>query len=172
MRCAEGTGPVAKWSIAQRTRDVTNAALDRAFAEGAILRTHVLRPTWHFVLPADIRWLIELTAPRINARMAYYDRQLELTAAVFSKSNALIRRTLASGRHRTRKELAAVLHKGGIVANTQRLGHLMMRAELDLVICSGAPKGKQHTYALVEERAPRANALVAEPEIARLAASR
>jgi hypothetical protein len=49
---------VAKWSLAQRARGVTDSLVDRAFADGTILRTHVLRPTWHFVLPADVRWLL------------------------------------------------------------------------------------------------------------------
>src|SRR4051794_5167159 len=60
----------AKWAVAQRGRDITETAIEQAFNEGAILRTHVLRPTWHFVRPADIRWMVELTAPRINAAIA------------------------------------------------------------------------------------------------------
>ena len=68
----------AKWAVGQRTRGGTDADLDRVFDEGAILRTHVMRPTWHFVLPADIRWLLELTAPRVKAAMAPSNRQLEI----------------------------------------------------------------------------------------------
>jgi hypothetical protein len=49
----------AKWALAQRLGPgVTDADLDRAFDDGVILRTHVLRPTWHFVAPADLRWLL------------------------------------------------------------------------------------------------------------------
>jgi hypothetical protein len=160
--------PVAQWAIAQRAKGVTDAGLNEAFAKGEILRTHVLRPTWHFVLREDIRWMVELTAPRINARMAYYDRQLELTDAVFKRSNAAIRQALTGGRQKTRKELADALAQAGIAAKTQRLGHLMMRAELDLVVCSGALRGKQHTYALVDERAPRAKPLPEEQALAEL----
>ncbi|HSQ32068.1 MAG TPA: crosslink repair DNA glycosylase YcaQ family protein [Gemmatimonadaceae bacterium] len=47
----------AKWAIAQRARDATDAVVERLFNDGRILRTHVLRPTWHFVLPEDIRWM-------------------------------------------------------------------------------------------------------------------
>ena len=61
----------AKWSVGQRARRSTDAAIDRAFAVGAILRTHVLRPTWHFVTPADIRWMLELTAPHVHALNAH-----------------------------------------------------------------------------------------------------
>src|SRR5258706_554065 len=161
--------PVAKWSLAQRARGVTNAALERALASGAILRTHVLRPTWHFVLPADIRWMLELTAPRINARMAYYDRQLKLTDAVYRRCDMLIAKALADGRHRTRQELGAALRAGGVALTPQRLGHIMLRAELDLVVCSGALAGKQQTYALVEQRAPRAESLPRDAALAELA---
>jgi winged helix DNA-binding protein len=161
--------PVAKWSLAQRARGVTNATVERDLAAGRILRTHVLRPTWHFVLPQDIRWMVELTAPRINAKMAYYDRQLELTDAVYRRCNRLIGRALSDGRHRTRRELAAVLQSGGVAVHPQRLGHIMMRAELDLVVCSGAPAGKQQTYALVEQRAPRSRSLARDEAIAELA---
>src|ERR1700687_2778816 len=77
----------AKWALAMRLKGATDASLDQAFNDGAILRTHVMRPTWHFVAPADIRWLLALTAPRVNARNAYYYRKLELDGSVFKRSN-------------------------------------------------------------------------------------
>ncbi len=56
----------AKWAVGLRSQDSTDDDIDQAFADGAILRTHVMRPTWHFVSPADIRWLLALTAPRVK----------------------------------------------------------------------------------------------------------
>lgn len=150
---------VAKWSVAQRAKGVTNAEMDKAFAEGRILRTHLLRPTWHFVLPADIRWLLELTAPRVNALNAHRYRQLELDERLFAKSNALLAKALKGGGQLTRKEVAAMLEGSGISATGQRLAYILMRAELDAVICSGARRGKQQTYALLDERAPGAKTL-------------
>jgi winged helix DNA-binding protein len=145
----------AKWALAQRTRGATDAEIERELSDGSILRTHVLRPTWHFVAPADIRWMLALTAPRVNAAMAYYDRILELDAAVFRRSNAALTKALAGGKHLTRAELGKVLAKTGIgVTSGQRLGHLMMRAELDAVVCSGPRRGRQFTYALLDERVP------------------
>ena len=151
--------PAAKWAIGQRVSGITDAAIDREFDRGAILRTHVMRPTWHFVLPADIRWLLELTAPRVNAASAYYYRQLELDAGTFRRSNAAIAKALRDGKQLTRAELALVLSNAGIAAVRMRLGYLMIRAELDAVICSGARRGKQFTYALLDERAPGAKRL-------------
>jgi hypothetical protein len=149
----------AKWSVAQRADGVSDAAMDQAFADAAILRTHVVRPTWHFVLPADIRWLLDLTAPRVHALNAYYYRKFGLDDAVFAKSNALFAKTLQGGRQLTRQELAATLHGAGIAASGLHLGYLLMRAELDAVICSGALRGKQQTYALFDERVPQAKTM-------------
>jgi hypothetical protein len=160
-------GP-AKWSVAERTGGVGDAAIDRAFADGAILRTHVLRPTWHFVLPADIRWLLELTAPRVHALNAYYYRQLGLDDAVFERCNALLVGALQGGAQLTRKQLAASLEDAGVALGGFRLAYLLMNAELRGIVCSGAPRGKQQTYALLEERAPQATSRSRDEALAEL----
>ncbi len=145
----------AKWALAQRVRGATHVDIEREIDGGSILRTHVLRPTWHFVAPEDIRWMLALTAPRVSTAMAYYNRRLELDAAVFRRSNAVLTKALAGGKSLTRGELKGSLERAGIPITTgQRLGHLMMQAELDAVICSGPRRGKQFTYALLDERAP------------------
>ena len=147
----------AKWAIAQRTKGLTDSHIDDAFAKGAILRTHVLRPTWHFVLPEDARWMLALTAPRVMSAMAYHARSLELDAKVFRKSHAVIERALRDGKHLTRSELSAILGRAGVdVSSGQRVGHVLMQAEVDRVIISGARRGKHITYALFDERVPAA----------------
>ena len=159
-----------KWGIAQRTRAATDADVERALTDGSIVRTHVLRPTWHFVAAEDIRWMLALTAPRVRAAMASYDRKLELDEKVFAKSATAITRALSGGNHLTRLELRAVLERAGIGAvKTQRLGHLMMRAELDGLVCSGLRRGKHSTYALLEERLPKAGAMDRDESLAELA---
>ncbi len=147
----------AKWGVGTRTRGAVDAAVERAVNEGSMLRTHVLRPTWHFVTPADIRWMLALTAPRIKAAMAYYDRQQGLDAALFRRSNSALTRALRDGNQLTRAEVAMVLRRARVDATgPERLGRLLMRAELEGIVCSGARRGKQGTYALLDERAPRA----------------
>jgi Winged helix DNA-binding domain len=145
---------VAKWSVGQRATGISDAAMDRALADATILRTHVLRPTWHFVAAADLRWLLALSAPRVHALNAYYYRKLGLDGGVFAKSNALLARALSGGNQLTRKELAAVLAAGGVDAAALRLGYLLMYAELEAVIVSGGLAGKQRTYALFDDRVP------------------
>lgn len=158
----------AKWALGQRLKDSSDANLDQAFADGSILRTHLLRPTWHFVAPADIRWLLMLTAPRVHAVNAFMYRQSGLDKAIFRKSNAVLEKTLQGGKQLTRKELASALHKAGIPAEGFRLGYLMMYAELEGVICSGSRRGKQFTYALLEERVPSVKAVKREEALAEL----
>ena len=158
----------AKWGIGQRVKNCLDADVDEAYARGKILRTHVMRPTWHFVMPADIRWMLELTAPRVNAAMASYNRKLELDDAIFKRSKAAFVKALEGGKHLTRKELAEVLQEAGIIAAGQRLAHIVMRAELDAVICSGALRGKQHTYMLLEDRALQAKSLTREDALTEL----
>ena len=160
-------GP-AKWSVGQRADGVGDVAMDRAFADGTILRTHVLRPTWHFVLPADIRWMLELTAPRVRALNAYRHRQLELDATVLQKCTGLLVGVLQGGNPLTREELGAMLRGAGIATKDFRLAHILMDAELNGVICSGPLRGKQHTYSLLDERAPGAKRLTRDEALAEL----
>ncbi|RPJ53816.1 MAG: winged helix DNA-binding domain-containing protein, partial [Acidobacteria bacterium] len=160
--------PGAKWSVGQRVRGGTDAGVDEAFSSGRILRTHVLRPTWHFVSREDIRWLLRLTAPRVHALNAYQNRALGLDGRLFAQAHSVFVGALEGGRQLTRAELAAELAKRGIVARGQRLAYIVAHAELEALICSGALRGKQQTYALLEERAPAARALDREEALAEL----
>ena len=143
----------AKWAIAQRmATPTTNAMLDESFNAGEILRTHVLRPTWHFVAPEDLRWMLALTAPRVHQANAYMYRQLELDAAIFRRASAALVKALEDGAPMTREEISAVYKKHRIVASGPRLAALVMHAELEGLVCSGPLRGKQFTYALLEKR--------------------
>src|SRR6185503_4235399 len=160
----------AKWALGLRMRRSTDARIEAAFSEGSILRTHVMRPTWHFVAPADIRWMLALTAPRVRAAMASYSRKLELDATVLRRSQRAMVRALRGGRQLTRQELRSVLARAGVRADgVQRLAHIVMQAELDAVICSGARRGNQFTYALLDERVPMVRARSRDDSLAELA---
>jgi hypothetical protein len=82
-------------------KEITDAELDKAFADGDILRTHLLRPTWHFVTPADIRWVLALSAPRVHAVNAFMYRKLELDSTFFKRSNAVLTKSLQGGKQFT-----------------------------------------------------------------------
>lgn len=159
----------AKWALAQRTTGRTDAEIERELDSGQILRTHVLRPTWHFIVPSDIRWMLALTGPRVSAAMAPANRRLELDSDVYRRAYAVLTKALAGGESLTRGELASELTRAGISGATgQRLGHLMMQAELDGIICSGPRQGKQFTYALLDARAPATPPLPRDEALAEL----
>ena len=160
--------PMVKWAIALRVPGITEVDVDNAFNSGKILRTHIMRPTWHFVLPDDIRWMIELTAPRIHAINASSYRKFELDTKVLIRTSDIIAKTLEGGNHLERAELQKALAGKKIKVEGIRLAYVMMRAELDAIICSGPRRGNQFTYALLSERAPKARRLSRDEALAEL----
>lgn len=160
----------AKWGIAQRTVGATDADVEKEISEAKILRTHILRPTWHFVAAADLRWMLELSAPRVRAAVGSYDRKLGIDADVRRKTRTILSQALRGNNHLTRLELAQELAKGGVRADgTQLLAHLVMHAELDGLVCSGVRRGKQFTYALVDECVPATRYLMRDVALQKLA---
>lgn len=162
--------PGAKWALGLRLQGATDQAIEQAFAQGAILRTHVLRPTWHFVTPADIRWLLALTAPRVHTANAHMYRRLELDRAIFKRSHAALIKALQGGRQLTRDELRVRLNNAGVeIRDGLRMSYVLMHAELEGIICSDARRGRQFTYALLDERAPQVKTLERDEALVRLA---
>jgi len=161
--------PAARWGLALRMREgTTDAAIRRAVDEGQLLRIHVMRPTWHFVTPADARWMLELTSARVHRTMSTYYRQSGLDGELLARSTAIFERALGEGRALTRPELGAQLARKGIVAKGIRLALMTVYAELEGVICSGPYRGKQLTYAPLADRAPRTARLSRDEAIGEL----
>jgi hypothetical protein len=160
---------LAKWALGLRMEHATDDVIEQAFTDGLILRTHVMRPTWHFVTPVDIRWMLELTAPRVHAVNAYPYRKMELDDALLQRSSDTIASALEGGRYLTRAELSAVLADTGVdTTNGIRLGYILHFAELEGIVCNGPRRGKQHTYALLDERVPSARRLVRDEALGEL----
>jgi hypothetical protein len=160
---------MAKWAIGVRLPDSTEAAVEEAFNRGDVLRTHVMRPTWHFVTPENIRWMLALSAGRIKASARSRDRDLEITETLYSRTGRLIEKALEGNRHLTREDVGHMLENANIRTDAARLTHFLMRAEVEGIVCSGRMKGKTHTYALLDERAAPTPALHREEALARLA---
>jgi hypothetical protein len=114
----------------------------------------VLRPTWHFVAPDDIRWLLALTGPRVHQHNGPRYRQLGLDDRTVDRCKAVIVSALERGNRLTRAEIAGILDHAGADKSGQRLPYILMHCELDAVICSGGLRGRQQTYALLDERVP------------------
>lgn len=165
---------MAKWAIGVRLPGCTEQLVEEAVSQGAILRTHLLRPTWHFVAASDIYWLLDLTAPNVKRLVAGRNRDLGLTDEVLNRSNTLIEQALAGNTYLTRDELMSRLQLDGVNTSDLRSSHLMMHAELVGLVCNGPGQinergTRQHTYALLRERVPICQPLSRDEALTELA---
>ena len=162
---------MAKWAVGCRTASTDATQIEAALNRGDILRTHLLRPTWHFVSSKDLRWMLSLTADRIRTANESFARgtDAEFTPRLLSRSLELLQKMLEGNKHRTKEEIGEALNQRGIPLSQYALRHLLMRAETDGVVCSGADKKGTATYALLDERAPRGEEPSREEALARLA---
>ena len=151
---AQEYGP-AKWSIGQRSTGLVDADVEEAVAAGSIVRTHVLRPTWHFVARDDIRWLLALSGPRVQQGNAGRYRELGLDERTRGRCEKVIASALEGGNRLTRNEIGAVLDDARIDHSGQRMAYILMHCELETLIGSGGLAGKQQTYAILDERVPK-----------------
>jgi hypothetical protein len=145
----------AAWAVASRTERPDQSELARLIKDGAVLRTHVLRPTWHFVPAEDIGWLLDLTGTRVRRVTGQQLRDTHgLDARAVDQAIAAVMQALASRGQLTRAQLADELRERGTPGGGQLLMILLAHAELDGLICSGGAVDGEHTYALMEERVP------------------
>ena len=147
--------PLAAWSLGMRMTPGTTYAgvLDEQTAGGWV-RTHLLRPTWHLVTPEDLRWMQSLTGARVEGSMAGINRRLGLTDDVVTSALGVLETVLAGPTPLTRRELRVAFDAAGLPTAVQHLAHLVMIAEVRGFVCSGPPRGTEHTYVLVDETLP------------------
>jgi hypothetical protein len=160
---------MSKWSVGIRLPNSTDLQIEAAIDKAEIIRTHLMRPTWHLVSADDIYWMLELTAPQIKPMLNSRNKELELSETIYTKCNNLIEKALAKEKHLTREELVGHLEKAKIVTDNNRASHIIMRAELDGIVCSGITKNQKQTYALLNERVSKTITLVREEALAKLA---
>ena len=159
----------AKWSIGLRLPGSTDADVERAVAEGALVRTWAMRGTLHFLAAEDVRWLVSALAPGIIARNRRRYEQLGLASDVFARSNRAIEGALVGHKRLTRAELAQALEQTGIAAGGQRLPYFLQRASLDGVACHGPAHDGEPTFVLQHEWLPQGRPLNRDDALATLA---
>jgi len=159
---------MAKWALGIRLSGCGNQEIMEAYNRGEILRTHILRPTWHFVSPVNIRWMLLLSAEKIKSSSKSRDRDLGITEELYGRTNRIIRKALEGNKCLTKDALAAEIEKAKIKTESAYMTHYMMRAEVEGIVCSGALEGASQTYALLEERVPACPVLSKEEALARL----
>jgi hypothetical protein len=160
---------MAKWAVGVRLPNSTDSAIEAAINKGEILRTHLLRPTLHLVSAENIYWMLELTAPQIKAALRSRQKELEISEAVVTISQGIMEAALRDVPQLSRDEMVDELVRAGIANDDNRAYHLLLMAELDGILCSGAIIDGKQTYALLEKRVPKPKSLSREEALARLA---
>jgi hypothetical protein len=160
---------MSKWAFGIRLQNSRATIIDEAINSGQIVRSHLLRPTWHYVSSDDIHWMLELTAPQIRAATRTRHKQLGLDDAVCRKSNSVIEKSLRDGKHLTRSEIVSSLVKAKIPVDENRVSHLLMHAETAGLICSGKLSDSKQTYTLLNEWIQRKKSITHDESLYELA---
>ena len=162
---------MVRWAVGIRLKSGTVQLVDEALRKGELLRTHVMRPTWHLVAAEDIRWMLKLSLQRNRTTINSYVRMgdMELTEKHYSQSNDLFEKLLSGNKSLTKQEIEEGFQHSGINMGDRHVHYCLMRAEIEGVVCSGVDKGNKPTYALLEERVPPVKDMTKDEALARLA---
>ncbi|UUC46143.1 winged helix DNA-binding domain-containing protein [Flavobacterium cerinum] len=160
---------MSKWALGIRKPEATESSVEAAIDSGSIIRTHILRPTWHIIPASDIYWMLDLSAKRIKGSSNGRLKELELTPEVLSRCYALLEKTLLGNNHQTRDELVSLFEQHNIANYDNRVSHILVQAEQDGLICSGKIKQGKTTYALLPEWVPQKKSFSKEEALEKLA---
>lgn len=158
----------ALWAIGLRLPNATEGMIEQAQAAHTIVRTWPMRGTIHFVAAADVRWMLELLAPRVIQRSLGRRQQLGLDAATIAAGGEVVAKALAGGKQLTRPALYKMLEAAGIATHDGRGLHLLGQLAHERLICFGARDGKQPTFVLLDEWVPEAPSLPPDAALATL----
>ena len=154
------------WAVATRTSSPSQGDLAAALADGRVLRTHVLRSTWHYVHADDVQWLQDLTSPRVRP---IFEQQLHPIADRMDALTEAVEQLLAAASDRTRNDIAGELADRGEQLTGFQLMLLLGFLELEGLVTSGAPRDGEHTYALFADRVPEPRRLDRDDALAEIA---
>lgn len=159
----------ALWAVGLRTRNANEENVKRAIADKTIVRTWPIRGTLHFVAAADVRWMLDLLTPRIIAGRERLYMQLELDDRIFARIKELFVSALQGGKQLPRDAMYGLLEAAHISTTGGRGLHILSRLAQEGIICFGTREGKQQTFALLDEWAPKAKKLARDEALAELA---
>ena len=160
---------LAKWAIGVRLETKTVKHVEEALNTGKIIRTHILRPTWHFVSAEDIHWMFDLSNPRLKPVYISYCKTVGVDEAMISHAIPVLEKILSGGKHLSKPEIGALLQAEKIITDTRLLGLIISRAEMEGILCNGKIQGRTQTFTLLDEWAVRKETISKEEALERLA---
>jgi len=160
---------MSKWAIGSRC-DASEKEIEEAINSAKIIRTHILRPTWHFVSAEDIYWMLDISGPQVKPMTISAAKKFGYDTKMLEQIKVSIEKLLAGNNHLTRDEIMQELNIKKTSSGDFLSAAIMMNAELDGLVCNGKRKGKQITYALLEERVSKPKSKLSREEgLAKLA---
>lgn len=160
---------LAKWAVGTRLQDKTVQDIDESLSSGKIIRTHILRPTWHFVSAEDIHWMFDLSNPRLKPIYQSYRRMSRGDEPLILRAASLMEKILSGGKHLTKESIGSELQMYNLTLDNISLGLAINYAEMEGLVINGEMRGKQQTFTLLEEFAPRKQTISKEEALERLA---
>lgn len=157
------------WAVGQRTIDATEKTVENAIADRSIVRSWPMRGTIHYTLPEDLRWMLDLLAPRIIKKSMYSHKQFGITRKHLLKSRAVLEKEMASGKILERREVYEILQRNGVDSSNLRGPHILGHLAREKVVCTGPRSGKQPTFVLLDDWIPVKKTLTEEESLAELA---
>jgi hypothetical protein len=161
------------YAIGLRMRQATEDLVERALTNGSIVRSWPMRRTIHCMAAEDARWMIRMLAPRGIARMQTYYRAMKITDEELERAGKILESALARNTRLTRPELYERLNAEGVATSSTQAPmrglHLLVHWAHAGLICLAARRGKQPTFALLEDWTPRGRDLSGDDALAKLA---
>lgn len=160
----------ALWAVGLRTQGATRAQVEDAIQRGEIVRTWPMRGTLHLLAREDVRWMVALLAPRVQAaNAARIARDLGLDATTLARGRHVVEHALAAGTPVARSALYACMDAAGFASAHQRGLHLLNWLAHEGAICQGPRHGKQPTFVLMDAWVPPGAPLARDEALHRLA---
>ncbi len=160
---------MAKWAIGTRLENRNVKDIDEALNAGKIIRTHILRPTWHFVSAEDIHWMFDLSNPRLKPIYRSYAKTFGADESLIYRAVPVLERGLMGGKHLTKQEIGDTLLEQDIILDDGHLQLTISYAEMEGILINGRLKGNKQTFTLFEEWVPRRKTMSKEEALECLA---
>lgn len=165
--------PASLYAIGLRMRRASEDLVELSLTDRSVVRSWPMRRTIHCMAAEDVRWMIRMLGHRGITRMKPYYRAMNITEKDLARAGRLLESALARGTQLTRGELYERLDAEGVATKTQDVPmrglHFLVHWSQAGLICLASRRGKQPTFALLEDWTPRGRDLSGDDALAELA---
>ena len=160
-----------RWAIGIRQRTPQLVGLQEAFAKAELLRLHLLRCTVQVVSQTDIGWLLPLCKERNLRTLQSWHKSINISFSEshFEEITRAMQELLAGGKSLPKRAIAEELTSLGLLPDDRLLTSLLVRSEIEGLLCSGVMQGREATWALLSERVPTIRSLTPDEALKQLA---